>query len=278
VGDIESQGLIRNDGGDNQPRIAHSSWRVKLWLIFTITITFSHTTPGGQTPTPFMAHYQVTKGAMSVGSTTRALQDKGNGNFIFESITKPGGIAKLFTRGKVVERSYWRWQENSLIPQEYTYMNSSEQKRDVKMVFNWQNLEVTNIINGDPWTMQLEDSTLDKLLYQLAIMYDLNAGKDSLSYKVADGGTMKLYEVVISGTERLSLDIGVFDTIKVVISKNNRQTTLWCAKALQYLPVRIEQQKDDDGPVTANLIELKGIPLPSRQPGAAPDPSQPKPP
>lgn len=221
-------------------------------------------------PTSFTAEYQVTKGVMSVGSTTRILHDKGNGNFVFESITKPGGIAKLFTRGKVVERSYWQLQENNLVPHEYTYQNSSDQKRDVKLLFNWQEFEVTNIINGDPWTMDLEENTLDKLLYQLAIMYDLSAGKNSLIYKVADGGTMKTYDVVISGKERLAMEIGVFDTIKVVITKNNRQTTLWCAEKLQFLPVRIEQRKEDDGPITANLIELTGIPLPGKQTTTAP--------
>jgi len=216
-------------------------------------------------PTPFTAQYQVTKGVMSVGSTTRTLHDKGNGNFVFESVTKPGGIAKLFTRGMVVERSYWHWQENNFIPNKYTYQNSSDQKRDVKLIFDWQALEVTNIINGDPWTMALEENALDKLLYQLAIMYDLSNGKNSLVYKVADGGTMKTYDVAINGTERLSTDMGVFDTVKVVVTKNNRQTTLWCAEKLQFLPVRIEQRKEDDGPITANLIELEGIPLPGRQ-------------
>ncbi|WP_455223529.1 DUF3108 domain-containing protein [Kaarinaea lacus] len=240
--------------------------------VISFIVAFSTIAWSAAFPTPFTAQYQVTKGVMSVGSTTRILHDKGNGNFVFESVTKPGGIAKLFTRGKVVERSYWRWQENNLVPHEYTYQNSSDQKRDVKLIFNWQEFEVTNIINGDPWTMDLEENTLDKLLYQLAIMYDLSNGKESLIYKVADGGTMKVYDVVIGGKERLSMDIGVFDTIKVVITKNNRQITLWCAEKLQYLPVRIEQRKKDDGPVTANLIELKGIPLPGNQstPEAAP--------
>jgi hypothetical protein len=233
--------------------------------IISYILTFGAIAWSAPFPVPFTAQYQVTKGVMSVGSTTRTLHDKGNGNFVFESVTKPGGIAKLFTRGKVVERSYWHWQENNFIPNEYTYQNSSDQKRDVKLIFDWQAFEVTNIINGDPWTMALEENALDKLLYQLAIMYDLSAGKNSLVYKVADGGTMKTYDVAISGTERLSTDMGVFDTIKVVITKNNRQTTLWCAEKLQFLPVRIEQRKDDDGPITANLIELEGIPLPGRQ-------------
>ena len=245
----------------------NSTWNLILrWSVILAVVFAVHTSAtAAQTPTPFTAHYQVTKGVMSVGSTIRTLQDKGNGQFVFESVTKPGGIAKLFTRGKVVERSYWRLDGNKLVPHEYIYQNSSDQKRDVKLLFNWEQNEVTNIINGDPWKMELEESTLDKLLYQLAIMYDLTAGKTSLNYKVADGGTMKTYDIKITGMERVSIDLGDFNTVKVVVTKSKRQTTLWCAKELQFLPVRIEQRKkDDDTPVTANLIELDGIPLPNR--------------
>ena len=76
---------------------------------------------------------------------------------------------------------------------------------------------------------------------------------------------MKNYDVKIAGMERVSIDMGDFETVKVVVTKSKRKTTLWCAKDLQFLPVRIEQlKKDDTVPVTANLIELEGIPLPSR--------------
>lgn len=239
-------------------------WSAILTVVFSVNAVA--TAAQAPTPIPFTAHYQVTKGVMSVGSTKRTLQDKGNGQFVFESVTKPGGIAKLFTRGKVVERSHWRLQDNRLVPHEYTYQNSSDQKRNVKLLFNWEQNEVTNIINGDPWKMELEEYTLDKLLYQLAIMYDLSEGKKDLLYKVADGGTMKTYDIKITGVERVSIDLGDFDTVKVVVTKSKRQTTLWCAKELQFLAVRIEQRKkDDDVPVTANLIELEGIPLPGRK-------------
>lgn len=236
------------------------------WLaILTVTFSVNALATAAQTPTPFTALYQVTKGVMSVGSTKRTLQDKGNGQFVFESVTKPGGIAKLFTRGEVIERSHWRMHDNRLVPHEYTYQNSSDQKRDVQLLFDWEQNEVTNIINGDPWKMELEENTLDKLLYQLAIMYDLTEGKKNLIYIVADGGTMKNYDVKIVGLERVSIDMGDFDAVKVVVTKSNRQTTLWCARDLQFLPVRIEQlKKDDTVPVTANLIELEGIPLPNR--------------
>lgn len=236
------------------------------WLFVMVIGFFSLPVANAQqTPVPFTAEYKVTKGIMSVGTTTRKLQHHGNGYYTFESITKPGGIAKLFTSGQVVERSNWRWMDNKLIPQEYDYDNSGDQKRKVKLIFDWEKNEVTNIINGDPWTMELEEDTLDKLIYQLAVMYDLSDGVKQLSYKVADGGKMKTYTIEIAGEERLVTELGTFNTIKVVRTYNERTTIMWCARELQYLPARIEQRKNDDGPITADLVAITGIELPQQK-------------
>lgn len=231
-----------------------------LLLLLTTGNSFADTI--GIKPTPFTAEYKVTKGIMSVGSTHRKLEDKGNGYFLFESVTKPGGIAKLFTSGKVVERSYWRLLGDKLVPQEYEYTNSSDQKRNVKVKFDWDNNKVTNTVNGDPWTMDVEEETLDKLIFQLAVMYDLSQGATLLMYQVADGGKTKTYNIEIMGEERVVTELGTFNTIKVVRTNNKRTTTMWCAKELQYLPARIEQKKEDDSPVTADLVDLSGIPVP----------------
>jgi len=238
------------------------------FLLSSSAIAETQDTPS-TTPTPFTAIYKVTQGIMSVGTTKRTLHATGNDSYIFESVTKPGGIAKLFTSGKVVERSHWRLVDNKLVPQEYTYTNTSDNKRNVKVNFNWETYKVTNTVNGDPWTMDISDDTLDKLIYQLAIMYDLSQGQTTLQYQVADGGKTKTYDIKTTGEERVITELGVFDTIKVSRTNNDRTTTMWCARALQYLPVKIEQKTRDDSSVTAELVDLTGIPLPAQKPQAA---------
>jgi len=225
-------------------------------------------------PTPFTAVYKVTKGIMSVGTTKRTLEAKGNNNYVFESVTKPGGIAKLFTSGKVVERSLWRMVDDKPVPQEYTYINTSDSKRDVIVKFDWLTNKVTNTVNGDPWSMDIDDETLDKLVYQLAIMYDLNDGATELIYQVADGGKTKIYDIQIEGEERIVTELGTFNTIKVSRTSNDRTTTMWCAKALQYLPAKISQKKKDDTAITAELVELTGIPIPETSKPAQQTPAQ----
>jgi len=234
---------------------------VSLLLPSTVAFAELGEVPGTK-PTPFTAVYKVTKGIMSVGTTKRTLQDQGDGNYVFESVTKPGGIAKLFTSGKVIERSHWRMVDDKPVPQEYVYTNSSDQKRNVKVEFDWMNYRVTNTVNGDPWSMELEDETLDKLVYQLAIMYDLSQGASVLLYTVADGGKTKTYDIKIEGEERIVTELGIFNTVKISRTNNDRTTVMWCAKELQYLPAKIEQTKKDDTPITAELIELSGIVVP----------------
>lgn len=244
-----------------------------LFVTSSIAIAENDSTIG-TTPTPFTAVYKVTKGIMSVGTTKRKLEATGNDNYVFESVTKPGGIAKLFTDGKVIERSQWRMVDNKLVPQEYTYVNTGDSKRNVKVVFDWETNKVINTVNGDPWSMEIEDDTLDKLIYQLAIMYDLNGGETKLHYQVADGGKTKTYDIEIQGEERIVTELGTFTTIKVSRTNNDRTTIMWCAKELQYLPARISQKKKDDTAITAELVELSGIIVPESSKPVKPTPSQ----
>jgi len=247
------------------------AFKIQRWLISTAVAFYCLPGMTDQKPVPFSAEYKVTKGMLSVGTTKRHLKDEGNGNYLFESITQASGVAKLFTSGTVIERSHWHWNNNKFIPLEYEYHNSGAQKRDVKLIFDWVTMQVTNIINGEPWTMKIEENTLDKLVYQLAIMYDLSEGEDTLLYQVADGGKTKTYDIKITKEEKMAIDFGKFNTTKIVRTQKDRTITMWCAKELSYLPVKIERRTEGDTPIVAELVELTGIEF-SRHvaPGAKP--------
>ncbi len=210
-------------------------------------------------PDNFTAVYELEKSGVTIGETKRTLRRETD-HYVFESVTRPKGIAKLFTSGKVVERSTWRFYQQAPRPLTYTFSNSGSKKnRNVTLAFNWAENTVINTINGEPWNMPLENGTQDKLLYQLRLMVDLPTRKPALRYPVADGGKLKYYDIEIVGKERIRTKLGSFDTIRLHRIKGSRKTTLWCAEQLAYLPVRIEQQKNDDSPVVAVLTSVKGF-------------------
>jgi hypothetical protein len=211
-------------------------------------------------PDEFHSEYLLKKGPFTIGRTERSLTALEEGRYRFESITRPLGIAKLFTDGKVEESSVWILHDGQIRPLEYTYFNSGRKKdRHVELHFDWPHNSVTNTINGDPWTMNIEPGTLDKFIYQLAIMMDLKHGREQLSYQIADGGKLKTYAAVIKGKERVSTPLGEFTTVVVEQSDGKRSTTLWCAEQLHYLPVKIGYTEKDGSTFTGILDQLTGM-------------------
>jgi len=78
---------------------------------------------------------------------------------------------------------------------------------------------------------------------------------------VADGGKIKNYNFEIIGKEIINTPLGKLETIKLVRLKPNsrRKSTLWCAKKLEFLPIKVENI-EKDGKITVALINsLKGI-------------------
>ena len=106
--------------------------------------------------------------------------------------------------------------------------------------------------------MQTQANIMDKLLYQLAIMNDLKVGKEQLAYTVADGGQIKIYKFNMLGEELIKTPIGVLHTLKLERQKPNsrRKTTIWCARKLNYLPVKVENIEKDGRKTIAIINSL----------------------
>lgn len=211
---------------------------------------------------PFHAHYVVTKSGLTIAKSKRSLTRLKDDVFIFESKTESIGVARLFSNAKVYERSEWRLNstEGSVTPINYLYKNStSEKKREVKLLFDWDKNIITNIINGSPWTMATTPDVKDKLLYQVQMMLDLSKQElgTELFYHVADGGKIKAYHLNIHPIESIRIDDKNYQTIRITRSHKDRTTTFWCAKELNFIPVRIVRAKKNGSPVTATLEKLE---------------------
>jgi len=217
--------------------------------------------------TEFTAYYKVIKGGITVGETKRSVTSVSPEVFEFRSETSPRGIFNWISDAYVLEQSLWRLDNNEPKPLEYNYQNINDDKvRNVKLVFDWEKQRVTNIINGDPWHMALQPGLQDKLLFQLKMMQDLQNGTEALKYAVADGGKIKQYEIEIIGDEILDIALGRFKTVKLQRVTKNKTTIWWCAETLQYLPIKIQQKKQEGSRVVAQLYKLEGIPLPDTAP------------
>lgn len=218
---------------------------------------FAVTATGGTLPERFTAIYIVKKGFMDIGEVKRTLTPQGNGKYLFESVTSTTGMASWVVKGTITERSIWSLVNGMIQPQQYFYERTFGKGKLVRLDFDWVKNSVTNNVGKNPWTMPLEPGTMDKLVYQIALMRDMAPGKRDYTFKIADGGKLKTYQAVVLGEEITDTPLGKFPSIKITRVGDKRGTTLWCAPKLGYLPVRIEQTDDDE--FTAVLKSVEGI-------------------
>src|SRR5690606_27629135 len=93
---------------------------------------------------------------------------------------------------------------------------------------------------------------LDELNAELQVREDLKGSGLKSSYLIADAKGLDTRHFVKQGNESVKTSYGTFDTIKVVLTHDNKtkQSIFWLAPKLDYLPVKMSHQ---DGKTSYNL-------------------------
>ncbi|MGH8566481.1 MAG: DUF3108 domain-containing protein [Gammaproteobacteria bacterium] len=211
---------------------------------------------------PFSATYRLEMAGLTIGTIDRSLAPGPDGRFRYRSESRAKGLAKLLFDDHLIEESLLEANATGLRPIRYSSRYTGHKgPSTVSVRFDWRRSKIKNQKNDRRWELPLSASVFDKLLYQLAIMVDLGAGKRDLSYRIVDGHEIKTYRFLHLGTERVKTPLGVFDAVKIERRKENsqRKTTLWCAPRLRYLAVRLDNRDGKGREVTALLDRLTGI-------------------
>lgn len=228
-----------------------------LFLFFSISTALA-----AQDIPDFSANYLVRLNGIQAGELKRSLETQESGLRRFYSVSQAKGVFSFFKPDLIEETSIWQPYKGNVKPQRYVYQRSGGKKdKTLEMDFDWQQQIVSIDDRKHPWQLELEPGTLDKLVYQISLMQDLERGIESIDYRIADGGKLKTYHIVVLGKETITTPMGNIETIKLTRQREkagDRETTLWCAPALNYLPVKLEHIEDDTS-FTAVLRRLKGI-------------------
>jgi len=236
-----------------------------LWLL--LLGSFNVAASPGQLPQPFSASYSLHSMGTRIATMKRSFASLESGIYLYYSETNTDGLLALLRKDQIIEKSTWQFTEGQLQPLLYSYLHTGGKKnRNVEINFDWSARKITNSINGSSWQMPIQAYIMDKLLYQLAIMYDLDKGMNKISYAIADGGKIKTYDFELVGKEVVNTPIGDFDALKLVRHKSNtnQKTAIWCAKELGYLPVKVENVEDNGRQTTAIIETLTGSPVPNQ--------------
>jgi hypothetical protein len=213
-------------------------------------------------PPPFEASFKIFRKGAEVGEMHRSLSQLDNGEFNYRSETNSTGLVSFFYKLHILEESHWHLLDQLLQPLDYSYKRIKKKKeRHKETVFDWSKNQAYSVDNGKNSTLDLKPGISDKLLYQIEIMRDLEMGHTPKTYTVLDGTKIKTYHFNSLGEESLDTPIGQFNTVKLVRqnSEEKEKSILWCASALHYLPIKVENT-DENGSVTTVMInQLSGL-------------------
>jgi hypothetical protein len=218
--------------------------------------------PAEAFPEKFSVDYVLSSMGTTIGRTELSLTPASDGGFVYESRSKATGLAAMIRNERIVERSEWRFHETGLRPLRYRYdRTGGKRERRVEVDFDWETGTVHNTAKGRTWRMSVPEGTLDKMIYLLALMQDLAAGRRPLEYSVADGGRLKTYVLEEIGEETLDTALGPMDTrvVRRLRRGEKRETILWCAPALAFLPVKVEHRERDGNTVTMAIDSVTGF-------------------
>ncbi len=230
-----------------------------------ITLLFLCVVPvwAAPAPKPFTAYYTVTVGNINAGEIRRSLSVTEQGQFVFESETKSSGLAALFVKDHIIERSVWRYKNQRPQPLHFQYQKTGGKKeRKYALSFDWNTGVVKDESTADPWQAPLDKGAQDRLLYQLTLMYDLQNGRTEFEYPLVDGHKLKNYRFQKVAEEMIETPLGPLKTVKLsrILESDDKTVTLWCAPSLDYLPVRIEQNEKDGDRFSATIRAVEGLP------------------
>ncbi|MGE0384560.1 MAG: DUF3108 domain-containing protein [Gammaproteobacteria bacterium] len=244
---------------DTRP-FTRRAWTAALW--FGWALVHAVTAHGAELPAPFSAAYAMRVNGVPVGRMLRELRSDGGDRNVFRSETVTTGLAAMLGAPRIVEESRWRREGRNARPIAYRYEQTGRKKsRKVLIDFDWARNLATNSLNGQEWRMDLVPGVLDKLLYQIVLMRDLREGLKSMQYEIADGGRIKTFRFEVVGQERIGTALGEMDTLRITRVRNDdfRQTTLWCAPALGYAPVRVDAREKDGSLTNAEIESSAGL-------------------
>ena len=230
-------------------------------LLLLLSLTAWTAVQAGGIPL-FSAEYEVATGGLTVARLERSHRLREDGIHELHSSTRAVGLARLFRRDVVEERSLWRMEQGHILPLEYRYQRKGGKKdKQVSIRFLDGGRRLEGIKNGRSWSLEAPAGVLDEQLYQLAVMQRLEGGLEVVEFVIVDDDRLKHYRFERIGEERLETPLGPLQTIKLRRDgkKGKRQTIIWCAPALDNLVVQVEHTDKRGRVTTARLRSLEGI-------------------
>ena len=211
----------------------------------------------------FVAQYDAMANGFGIGGVTISLRRNGKDKYLYQQESHSSGIAALFGDNKSIESSLWQLDDGRIKVLEYQSQHKGGDDDDNEhLLFDWDNTTVRNIGAGEHWEIPLPANTLDRLVMQLAMLFELRNGKTEFNYQVPRQGRIKNYSFELLGEDEIELTSGMYKTLKVGRTNDDRdQSWVWSAPELDYFPIRFLKKKQSGIKIELVLRKLDFAPF-----------------
>lgn len=196
---------------------------------------------------PFQASYTWIWHGLTVAESKLQLQLQGD-TWVYESRSEPRGIGRVMSE-RPVQRSVMRVTAAGVQPLSYQADDgTSSTKRDANVTFDWSAGRITGVYEDHKIDRPLALGVQDDLSVQVALMVALMRGTTADQFSLLDGNSVRQYRYARDGAETLSTPIGSVATVVYRSQKEGspRVTRFWCAPSYGFIPMRVEQKRNDE--------------------------------
>jgi hypothetical protein len=193
----------------------------------------------------FKINYSARYSAFKLDASLQLKKMTATDTYSYEVTTKARGLAKLLQSGTARERSEFVLSEQGLQSVLYTYDDGSGKEENGSRIAR----SVHETVSAE---LLLETEIHDRLTADLNSIIQLRNGQAPKQQVIVYRNSIRRYNMTALGEETIDIPAGTFVTEKFLRQRTNskRSTLIWFAKDANYLPVRIEQQKNGKTNVT----------------------------
>jgi hypothetical protein len=208
---------------------------------------------------PFDASYDWSWHNMTVAVSTVHLERQDD-TWVYRAKSEPRGIGRMFSE-RPIQESILKVTDDGVHPISYKADDgTSATKRDANVQFDWEHNRVTGVYEDAKVDMSpIPPGIQDDLSVQIALVVELLRGHTPEKFSLLSGNSVREYHYSRDGEETLKTAVGTIETIIYKSEKQNspRTTRFWCAPSLGYIPLRVQQKRNDDVEWTMQVQSVK---------------------
>jgi hypothetical protein len=224
-----------------------------------LALLAAHPAAGQSRIAEYRASYEVRHDGRRAATAEFSVIAADDGEYVYRSVTEARGLLKLVAPDPATEESRLRLAGSELVSLLFDYVDGSRKGEDnFSIAFDSASGQIHITGPDGATTLPWERGLLDRGSLQVAVMRDLADCRLPGTYRWVDEDGIKVYRYERLDDAEAETGAGDFATLRFRQQRegSSRQSILWLAPSLSYVPVIVEQIDDGETETVFNLSDI----------------------